>query len=87
MNMTNCGDPMKFICYQLDPDKGIYHADHCYSESKVHQAFGFLDHEYLVFQMQPVRELSFVRPSYPVGTPSASTKTNTASADSTKSLR
>ncbi|XP_065075902.1 serine protease nudel [Ochlerotatus camptorhynchus] len=32
MNMTNCGDPTKFICYQLDPDKGIYNADHCYSE-------------------------------------------------------
>ncbi|KXJ81311.1 hypothetical protein RP20_CCG020571 [Aedes albopictus] len=31
MNMTNC-EPFH-VCYQLNPDRGIYHADHCYSEN------------------------------------------------------
>ncbi|EJY57924.1 AAEL016971-PA [Aedes aegypti] len=32
MNMTNC-EPEDHICYQLNPDNGIYHADHCYTEN------------------------------------------------------
>ncbi|XP_062549399.1 serine protease nudel [Armigeres subalbatus] len=33
INMTHCGhQPEKHICYQLDPNKGTYHADHCYTE-------------------------------------------------------